>query len=125
MTARPPITLANLEIAADSGDPEAKLVVTFALALFDKLEAAERKHGWNRAWMRDGWADDLRRDIRQHVDKGDPLDVAAYAAFAWSHGWPLGPGLAVVGCAECLTEVTVRVDCETCPKCGAQLWESE
>lgn len=61
----------------------------FAAALFNKLLQSERKYGWNNGWMNAGWGDDLRRDIRRHIEKGDPRDVAAYCAFAWHHGWSL------------------------------------
>lgn len=76
----------------DKEGPEdhlAKLVAGFAEALLLKLRDAEKKYGYSDGWLQDGWADDLRRDIRLHVDKGDPRDVAAYCAFAWHHGWSL------------------------------------
>lgn len=63
------------------------LVGRFSEALMLKLVKAEEKHGWNGAWQRDGWASELRAELLRHLDKGDPLDVAAYAAFAWHHGW--------------------------------------
>lgn len=66
-----------------------RLVESFATALKEKLYAAEEKYGWNNGWMHDDWHADLLRDIRKHVEKGDPRDVAAYCAFAWHHGWSL------------------------------------
>lgn len=66
-----------------------RLVSAFASVLRDKLLDAERKYGHNSGWKRDDWADKLRADIRAHVEKGDPRDVAAYCAFAWYHGWSL------------------------------------
>lgn len=67
------------------------LVDRFAVALKEKLRAAEAKYGHDDAWLRDDWRDDLIRQLGEHVQKGDPRDVAAYCAFAWHHGWSVGP----------------------------------
>ncbi len=66
-----------------------QLVSRFAAALREKLISFEAKYGWQGAWKRDSWANVLRKELRQHVGKGDPIDVAAYCAFAWHHGWSL------------------------------------
>ncbi|KQT59958.1 hypothetical protein ASG52_19730 [Methylobacterium sp. Leaf456] len=63
------------------------LVDRFAAALKSKLRASEAKYGWQNGWLKDDWATDCQRDLLRHVGKGDPLDVAAYAAFCWHHGW--------------------------------------
>ena len=65
------------------------LVERFAEALSSKLRKAEGKYQYQGAWRRDSWHDALVQQIRRHMDKGDPLDVAAYCAFAWHHGWTL------------------------------------
>lgn len=65
------------------------LVERFADALSAKLRKAEEKYQYQGAWRRDNWRDALAQQIRRHMDKGDPLDVAAYCAFAWHHGWSL------------------------------------
>jgi hypothetical protein len=65
------------------------LVERFSIALLAKMELAEKKYGFNHGYLRDDWADELRANIRKHVDRGDPRDVAAYCAFAWLHGWSL------------------------------------
>jgi len=65
-----------------------RLVADFSAALLEKLLASEAKYGWRGGWTQDGWEEDLQRDLLRHVAKGDPRDVAAYCAFAWSHGWP-------------------------------------
>lgn len=65
------------------------LVERFAEALSSKLRKAEGKYQYQGAWRRDNWHDALVQQIRRHMDKGDPLDVAAYCAFAWHHGWTL------------------------------------
>jgi hypothetical protein len=66
----------------------ADLIDRFAKALKEKLERAEAKYGYSDGWLADDWHPDLVRDLAAHVQKGDPLDVAAYCAFAWHHGWP-------------------------------------
>jgi hypothetical protein len=63
------------------------LIFGFALALFRKLVRSERKYGWGGGWKRNYAERILRLDIRRRLAKGDPIDVAAYAAFAWHHGW--------------------------------------
>ncbi|MBA9071831.1 hypothetical protein FHR71_005623, partial [Methylobacterium sp. RAS18] len=68
-----------------------ELIEDFSAALKAKLRAAEAKYGWQNGWLKDDWAADCQRDLVRHVEKGDPLDVAAYAAFCWHHGWPTAP----------------------------------
>lgn len=65
------------------------LVAGFANALFEKLVAAEKKYNYEGTWKKDDWQDSLIIQLHQHVAKGDPLDVAAYCAFAWHHKWSL------------------------------------
>jgi hypothetical protein len=67
----------------------ADLVSRFSAALLDKLRAAEKKYGYNDAWSRSDWREDLNAHLHKHMAKGDPRDVAAYCAFAWHHGWSL------------------------------------
>jgi len=61
------------------------LVMRFSDALRNKLAAAEKKYGYADGWMETDWLDECRRQLVDHVDKGDPLDVAAYCAFLWHH----------------------------------------
>lgn len=64
----------------------AALVDRFAAALKEKLAAAEEKYGYSDGWATDDWMGECRKELRKHVAKGDPLDVAAYCAFLWHHG---------------------------------------
>lgn len=66
-----------------------QLVDGFTVALRMKLYKAEAKYGWNDAWMRPDWREELLDEIETHLNKGDPIDVAAFCAFAWHHGWSL------------------------------------
>jgi hypothetical protein len=65
----------------------ASLVMRFAGSLAAKLRRAEEKYGYTDGWARDDWEAECRQHLHEHVAKGDPLDVAAYAAFCWAHGW--------------------------------------
>ena len=67
------------------------LVRDFAEAMAKKLRDSEIKHGWTANWMRQDWRDELASELLRHVRKGDPIDVAAYCAFAWFHGWSVAP----------------------------------
>jgi hypothetical protein len=66
----------------------ADLVRRFSDALVEKLARAEKKYGYSNDWLDDDWMDECRAKLRAHVDKGDPLDVAAYCAFLWHHNEP-------------------------------------
>ena len=68
------------------------LVEGFSAALLAKLEASASRRADPDEWRGDGWRDALCDELARHVAKGDPLDVAAYAAFAWHHGWSVGEG---------------------------------
>ncbi|MFG1462078.1 hypothetical protein V5F77_04185 [Xanthobacter sp. DSM 24535] len=72
-------------------DPLASLVGRFALALLKKLRMVEQKRGFGDAWAIPDWHGDLVQSLFMCVHKGDPIDVAAYAAFAWHHGWTTTP----------------------------------
>ena len=63
------------------------LVDRFAHALALKLLKAQHKHGYKDNWMRPDWEHECRAELDRHVAKGDPLDVAAYCAFMFHHGW--------------------------------------
>ncbi|KAA0547785.1 hypothetical protein F0327_25340 [Citrobacter braakii] len=65
----------------------ADLVLRFASALAQKLLHAEQKYGYSDNWQKSDWSGDCLQSLREHVDKGDPRDVAAYCAFMWHHGW--------------------------------------
>lgn len=65
------------------------LVDGFGSSLLDKLVDSESKYGWRGKWRDKGWREELCRELREHVGKGDPRDVAAFCAFAWYHGWSL------------------------------------
>lgn len=63
------------------------LVQQFAAEIAEKLRAAEIKYGYRNGWKTDDWEAECREHMREHMSKGDPLDVAIYAAFMWARGW--------------------------------------
>ena len=65
-----------------------KLVDDFASALKAKLLASQRKYGWSDNWSAENWREACQSELLRHLGKGDPVDVAAYCAFLWFHGWP-------------------------------------
>lgn len=55
-------------------------VDTFALKMKKKLRAKshEGKQGWNDPY----WSvQDIKKQLREHITKGDPVDVANFALF--------------------------------------------
>lgn len=73
---------------ADLHPATARLVRDFSQALAAKLHRAEKKYGYSNGWADPNWKAECQLHLLQHVAKGDPLDVAAYCAFMWKHGWP-------------------------------------
>lgn len=87
----PPAIDARLGVWLTSGsddlNPHTKnLVVRFARAMAKKLLAAEQKYGYTDGWRTEGWMDECRAKLLEHIAKGDPVDVANYCAFLWFHG---------------------------------------
>jgi hypothetical protein len=78
--------------AKDPLHPETRrLVQDFADALAEKLIKAQQKYGRKDDWRIDDWEADCRAELMRHIEKGDPLDVAAYCAFMWRRGWSTTP----------------------------------
>lgn len=71
---------------AEGLHPDTKdLVIRFSIALAEKLRMAEIKYGYSNAWLSSDWMDECRDKLYNHLQKGDPRDVAAYCAFLWHH----------------------------------------
>lgn len=70
---------------ADLHPRTAALVHSFATALAAKLRKAQDK-GWSDEWTDKDRIAGQQAELVAHVGKGDPLDVAAFAAFLWFHG---------------------------------------
>jgi hypothetical protein len=68
------------------------LIERLSWALGAKLRRAEVKYKYTNGWLTDNWEAECRVHLQRHLEKGDPLDVVAYAAFMWARGWStLGP----------------------------------
>ncbi len=76
----------EVAVEVDNFDDLDGLVSRFSIALLGKLRAAANKG--RSGWDATDWKADCQSGLARHVAKGDPLDVAAYAAFCWHHGWP-------------------------------------
>jgi len=66
------------------------LVERFSKALLAKLRTSRAKG--RAGWDCDDWESECQQGLIAHLGKGDPIDVAAYCAFMWHHGWiTVGP----------------------------------
>lgn len=89
------------------------MVEEFAHALLKKLRAAEKKYGYSNKWLFADWESECRSELMRHIEKGDPLDVAAYCAFMWKRRWATTP---VAGIAETCRACGLVKPCdENCP----------
>lgn len=59
----------------------AAALADFALAMADKLRAAELKHGWQDDWRDPANVPFLQAELVRHIAKGDPVDVANFCMF--------------------------------------------
>lgn len=76
---------------SERDDALSDLVARFSAALLEKLREAEKKYEWNDGWTDPNWESDCQQKLAEHIKKGDPRDVAAYAAFCWHHKWSTAP----------------------------------
>lgn len=83
-----PTTPKEMDLPYGLNSNTQRLVKDFAEALAKKLYQAEIKYGYTDGWMESNWMDVCRGKLRAHLEKGDPLDVAAYCAFLWFHNEP-------------------------------------
>ena len=71
-------------------DPLSRLCFFFAIQLFDRLTRKRKK--WGDKWQDKEYLtqNDLIYHLQKQVNQGDPIDVAAYCAFAWHHQYKTG-----------------------------------
>ena len=71
------------------------LVQRFSAALLAKLQASERKYGWQNAWLRADWTNECRHELRRHIEKGIHSTSPRSAHFSGTtsnrryHPWPV------------------------------------
>jgi hypothetical protein len=88
-----------------------ELFPAFSQALLEKALRAREKYGFPEdGWRQDGWQETLAKELLEHVHKGDPRDVAVYAAFAWYHGWSITPAAAPYGQPNALGQNEAAAD---------------
>lgn len=78
------LTLSESPAEPAARHPDDEAVDRFAYAMKQKLALAREKgrSGWQQ--MNPAELSDMLRD---HVEKGDPRDVANFCMFLWHHGW--------------------------------------
>jgi hypothetical protein len=78
----------SANVAQDAENTDDIAVDSFARAMKEKMAAA-------RAKGRSGWEGcepaDLSRMLREHIEKGDPRDVANFCMMLWHHSAPIAP----------------------------------
>lgn len=74
-----------VRIPEDLHPATAALVADFSEAMAKKLRISELKYGYSNGWQSKEWMDECREKLRDHLEKGDPIDVANYCAFLWFH----------------------------------------
>lgn len=89
-----------------------RLLRLFAAVLLQKLIANEEKYGFGNSWKIPDWEAQLQRDLRHHVQKGDPRDVAIYALFAWYHNWRTAPPIPAQSAGDSPRTVTITLSDE-------------
>lgn len=79
---------AEIVFLPDELDQNTKeLISIFGMSLAIKLLKAKKKYGYTDGWRNTDWYNDCLHEFKEHVEKGDPRDVAAFAMFMWYHGW--------------------------------------
>ena len=88
-------------VAQTTHHPDDIAVDLFAAEMKAKLEYSRNKHGrggWND--KSDCSAEHLSNLLREHVGKGDPVDVANFACFLWNRQERIVPQVAQTGVPE-------------------------
>lgn len=67
----------------------ARLVDEFAEALKRRLLQVQMQRTFIHQWMHPDWRESALKALKKNIEKDQPLDVAAYAAFFWRHGWSM------------------------------------
>ena len=102
---------------ADDLHPDTSVALAaFMAALRAKLRKAELKYGYTNGWKTEDWEAQCRAHLLEHLHKGDPLDVAAYAMFCHQRGWSTSPT------GEAVTVGDPWLPIESAPKDGTWIF---
>ena len=63
------------------------LIIEFAETLASKMKDNQEKYGYGNEWKTQDWEDDCRKDMIEHIEKGDPRDVGIYCAIMNHRRW--------------------------------------
>ncbi len=77
----------GIDMPAELHPTTKQLVLRFAQGTRREAAQAELKYGYDDSWTGSAWEGECRRRLYEHLEKGDPRDVANYCAFMWHHGW--------------------------------------
>lgn len=80
-----PMRVSSIYVPDELNQSTAELATGFITNLLVKLRQAEQKYGFTDTWTSPDWMEECRMELRKHLEKGDPLDVAVYAMFLWFH----------------------------------------
>ena len=75
----------------DKGNVLKAAMEIFKETLLAKAKQSELKYGYKDNWLDPTWEAECRKQLMHHIEKGDPRDVAIYAAFMWFHDWSTTP----------------------------------
>jgi len=64
-----------------------KLLAFYIKELRLKMISNQKKYGYSNEWLTYDWEKECSMELRKHLDKGDPKDVAIYAMFMMYRGW--------------------------------------
>ena len=87
-----------------------ELINRFSIALQRKLFEAQVKYGYEADWMNNDWEAECRKELMRHIEKGDPVDVAAFCAFMWHHAWSTSPTPSKISTPELKAEVEAEAE---------------
>ncbi|MCW6598624.1 hypothetical protein [Yersinia ruckeri] len=77
----------TIEIPDDLHPDSVKLLEGVIPDVAAKMVKAQVKRGLTNEWLHEDWEFECRRQLSQHVNKGDPLDVIIYGMFCQGRGW--------------------------------------
>lgn len=108
------LTRASAATVAEPTHPDDAAVDRFAAAMKQKLAQAREKG-------RGGWQQcdpvELSIMLREHVEKGDPRDVANFCMFLWHHGVPISDAALPYGKRAAQQQAEPCPESAMCPAC--------
>jgi len=83
--------IGHVEIPIGLNSETMELVLQFSAVMAKKLYKAQVEYEGRKepaeGWMNPDREQLYREQLRHHMEKGDPIDVANFCAFMWYHGW--------------------------------------